>query len=198
MFLCQVSDCTGNTYTRFSAVSSIYFYTDIYTGLALNIISLCVFQLLKYIHFADNWSDSGLYMSYRRKGNSLMFLSWAVIMKMFFLLRWRLFWFSLSVSQEHFTPECKFKESVFENYYVTYSSMLYRQQQSGRAWYLGLNKEGRVMKGNRVKKTKPAAHFIPKPLKGLWHQQQTQFCTVWYASVFSPIYLSNLLNKYVK
>ncbi|TTW73464.1 Fibroblast growth factor 13 [Bagarius yarrelli] len=70
-------------------------------------------------------------------------------------------------TSEHFTPECKFKESVFENYYVTYSSMLYRQQQSGRAWYLGLNKEGRVMKGNRVKKTKPAAHFIPKPLKGV-------------------------------
>lgn len=81
--------------------------------------------------------------------------------------------FSLSVllthpspSQEHFTPECKFKESVFENYYVTYSSMLYRQQASGRAWYLGLNKEGGVMKGNHVKKNKAAAHFIPKPLKG--------------------------------
>lgn len=70
------------------------------------------------------------------------------------------------VPQEHFTPECKFKESVFENYYVTYSSMLYRQQQSGRAWYLGLNKEGGIMKGNHVKKNKAAAHFIPKPLKG--------------------------------
>lgn len=68
--------------------------------------------------------------------------------------------------QEHFTPECKFKESVFENYYVTYSSMLYRQQASGRAWYLGLNKEGGIMKGNHVKKNKAAAHFIPKPLKG--------------------------------
>lgn len=68
--------------------------------------------------------------------------------------------------QEHFTPECKFKESVFENYYVTYSSMIYRQQQSGRGWYLGLNKEGEIMKGNHVKKNKPAAHFLPKPLKG--------------------------------
>ncbi|KAB0338388.1 hypothetical protein FD755_025261 [Muntiacus reevesi] len=66
---------------------------------------------------------------------------------------------------EHFTPECKFKESVFENYYVTYSSMIYRQQQSGRGWYLGLNKEGEIMKGNHVKKNKPAAHFLPKPLK---------------------------------
>nr|XP_032627281.1 fibroblast growth factor 14-like [Chelonoidis abingdonii] len=66
---------------------------------------------------------------------------------------------------ELFTPECKFKESVYENYYVIYSSMLYRQQESGRAWFLGLNKEGQVMKGNRVKKTKPAAHFLPKPLE---------------------------------
>lgn len=73
--------------------------------------------------------------------------------------------------QEHFTPECKFKESVFENYYVTYSSMLYRQQTSGRAWYLGLNKEGGIMKGNHVKKNKPAAHFIPKPLKGKLNQE---------------------------
>uniref|UniRef100_A0A8P4FZJ3 Fibroblast growth factor n=1 Tax=Dicentrarchus labrax TaxID=13489 RepID=A0A8P4FZJ3_DICLA len=69
-------------------------------------------------------------------------------------------------TSEHFTPECKFKESVFENYYVTYSSMIYRQQQSGRGWYLGLNKEGEIMKGNHVKKNKPAAHFLPKPLKG--------------------------------
>ncbi|KAI5629526.1 fibroblast growth factor 14 isoform X3 [Silurus asotus] len=66
---------------------------------------------------------------------------------------------------ELFTPECKFKESVFENYYVIYSSMLYRQQESGRAWFLGLNKEGQPMKGNRVKKTKPAAHFLPKPIE---------------------------------
>ncbi|KAG8144640.1 putative Fibroblast growth factor protein [Naja naja] len=56
--------------------------------------------------------------------------------------------------QEHFTPECKFKESVFENYYVTYSSMIYRQMQSGRGWYLGLNKEGEVMKGNHWPCTK--------------------------------------------
>lgn len=68
--------------------------------------------------------------------------------------------------QELFTAECKFKESVFENYYVIYSSMLYRQQESGRAWFLGLNKDGQAMKGNRVKKTKPAAHFLPKPLEG--------------------------------
>ncbi|XP_067842716.1 fibroblast growth factor 14 isoform X3 [Heptranchias perlo] len=68
-------------------------------------------------------------------------------------------------TSELFTPECKFKESVYENYYVIYASMLYRQQESGRAWYLGFNKEGQIMKGNRVKKTKPASHFLPKPLE---------------------------------
>ncbi|MBN3318834.1 FGF11 factor, partial [Atractosteus spatula] len=65
-------------------------------------------------------------------------------------------------TSEQFTPECKFKESVFENYYVTYSSILYRQRESGRAWYIGINRDGQVMKGNRVKKTKGAAHFLPK------------------------------------
>ncbi|XP_075763402.1 fibroblast growth factor 11 isoform X4 [Pelodiscus sinensis] len=65
----------------------------------------------------------------------------------------------------HFTAECRFKECVFENYYVMYSSTLYRQRESGRSWYLGINKEGQVMKGNRVKKTKAAAHFVPKLLE---------------------------------
>ncbi|XP_026636661.1 fibroblast growth factor 11 isoform X2 [Microtus ochrogaster] len=72
----------------------------------------------------------------------------------------------LLYSSPHFTAECRFKECVFENYYVLYASALYRQRRSGRAWYLGLDKEGRVMKGNRVKKTKAAAHFVPKLLEG--------------------------------
>ncbi|XP_060060294.1 fibroblast growth factor 11 isoform X2 [Erinaceus europaeus] len=71
----------------------------------------------------------------------------------------------LLYSSPHFTAECRFKECVFENYYVLYASALYRQCRSGRAWYLGLDKEGQVMKGNRVKKTKAAAHFVPKLLE---------------------------------
>ncbi|XP_037666073.1 fibroblast growth factor 11 isoform X2 [Choloepus didactylus] len=43
--------------------------------------------------------------------------------------------------------------------------LLYSSRSSGRAWYLGLDKEGRIMKGNRVKKTKAAAHFVPKLLE---------------------------------
>uniref|UniRef100_A0A8C4QRN3 Fibroblast growth factor n=1 Tax=Eptatretus burgeri TaxID=7764 RepID=A0A8C4QRN3_EPTBU len=68
-------------------------------------------------------------------------------------------------TSEHFTPECKFKESVYENYYVVYSSSNYRQHESGRGWYLGLDKQGRVMKANHVKKSRPAAHFLPNPLE---------------------------------
>ncbi|XP_053574378.1 fibroblast growth factor 11 [Bombina bombina] len=62
----------------------------------------------------------------------------------------------------HFTAECSFKESVFENYFVTYSSTLYRQRGSGRAWYLGISKDGKAMDGNRVKRHRPAGHFLPK------------------------------------
>ena len=36
-------------------------------------------------------------------------------------------------SSDVFTPECKCKEPVFENYYVIYSSTLYHQQKSGQA-----------------------------------------------------------------
>ncbi|KAE8287923.1 Fibroblast growth factor 11 [Larimichthys crocea] len=68
-------------------------------------------------------------------------------------------------TSDNFTPECKFKESVFENYYVTYSSLLYRQTQSGRSWYIGINRDGQIMKGNRVKKTKATAHFLPKVIE---------------------------------
>lgn len=83
--------------------------------------------------------------------------------------------------QEMFTPECKFKESVFENYYVIYSSTVFRQQESGRAWFLGLTKEGQVMKGNRVKKTKPSSHFVPRPIEGKrnlvsWNRFEVIFC----------------------
>ncbi|XP_059990722.1 fibroblast growth factor 11-like [Lagenorhynchus albirostris] len=76
----------------------------------------------------------------------------------------------LLYSLPHFTAECRFKECVFENYYVLYASALYHQRRSGRAWYMGLDIEGRVMEGNRVKKTKAAAHFVPKLLEATSHQ----------------------------
>ena len=69
--------------------------------------------------------------------------------------------------------------------------MMYRQQHSGRGWYLGLNKEGQIMKGNHVKKNKPAAHFIPKPLKGEYQRLEC----VKTCCVFLAISSSNLIVK---
>lgn len=73
---------------------------------------------------------------------------------------------------------------MFENYYVIYSSMLYRQKESGRAWFLGLNKEGQAMKGNRVKKTKPAAHFLPKPIEGNLYTHEATLIPLEFDSFF--------------
>ncbi|XP_078786768.1 fibroblast growth factor 11 isoform X2 [Oryzias latipes] len=42
---------------------------------------------------------------------------------------------------------------------------LYTSTQSGRSWYIGINRDGQIMKGNRVKKTKGAAHFVPKVIE---------------------------------
>ncbi|XP_042185281.1 fibroblast growth factor 11-like [Oncorhynchus tshawytscha] len=89
-------------------------------------------------------------------------------------------------TSEHFTPECKFKESVFENYYVTYSSILYRQTQSGRAWYIGINRDGQVMKGNRVKKTKGAAHFLPKLIEVAMYREPSLHEVVVVAELSPP------------
>ncbi|ROJ25440.1 Fibroblast growth factor 12 [Anabarilius grahami] len=77
-------------------------------------------------------------------------------------------------STDVFTAECKFKESVFENYYVIYSSTLYRQHESGRAWFLGLNKEGTIMKGNRVKKTKPLCMYKEPSLHEIDEKQRSR------------------------
>uniref|UniRef100_A0A803T087 Fibroblast growth factor n=1 Tax=Anolis carolinensis TaxID=28377 RepID=A0A803T087_ANOCA len=89
----------------------------------------------------------------------------------------------------HFTTECRFKECVIENYYVMYSSTLYRQRESGRSWYLGINKDGQVMKGNRVKKTKAAAHFLPKLLEG---KEDRVICGHLYTTLWSPQWCSVL------
>jgi len=66
---------------------------------------------------------------------------------------------------ETYTSECKFKESVFENYYVVYTSTLYKQLESGRAWNLGFSRDGEPVKGSRAKKHKPYCHFIPRPIE---------------------------------
>nr|XP_026694546.1 fibroblast growth factor 11/12/13/14 isoform X2 [Ciona intestinalis] len=64
-----------------------------------------------------------------------------------------------------YTMECKFKESVHDNYYVVYTSCIYKQLQSGRPWNVGMSKDGIPVKGSHAKKHKPCTHFIPRPIE---------------------------------
>ncbi|XP_076806841.1 fibroblast growth factor 13-like isoform X2 [Clavelina lepadiformis] len=68
-------------------------------------------------------------------------------------------------TSDTYTSECKFKESVFENYYVVYTSSLYKQLESGRPWNIGLGKNGIPIKGSQAKKHKHHSHFIPRPIE---------------------------------
>ena len=69
--------------------------------------------------------------------------------------------------QDAYTNECKFKESIYDNYYVVYTSTIYKQLESGRPWNIGLSREGIPIKGSRVKKHKSCSHFIPQPIEGI-------------------------------
>nr|CAB3245875.1 Fgf11/12/13/14 fibroblast growth factor 11/12/13/14 [Phallusia mammillata] len=66
---------------------------------------------------------------------------------------------------DSYSSECKFKESVYENYYVVYTSCLYKQLESGRPWNIGLGKDGIPVKGSRAKKHKTCTHFVPRPIE---------------------------------
>jgi len=68
--------------------------------------------------------------------------------------------------QDAYTSECRFKESVYENYYVVYTSCLYKQLVNDRPWNIGISKDGVPLKGSRAKKDKPSSHFIPQPIEG--------------------------------
>ena len=69
------------------------------------------------------------------------------------------------IFKEVYTAECKFKESVFENYWCLYSSIQYKHPETKRPWHLGIDKKGRCIKGNRAKKHKEASHFLPQPIE---------------------------------
>nr|XP_033797791.1 fibroblast growth factor 5 isoform X1 [Geotrypetes seraphini] len=63
-----------------------------------------------------------------------------------------------------FTDECKFRERFQENSYNTYASAVYRTAQTGREWYVALNKRGKAKRGcsPRVKPQHVSTHFLPR------------------------------------
>ena len=56
--------------------------------------------------------------------------------------------------QEMFTKDCKFKENVFENYWCIYSSIEYKDPESSKLQYFGMNRKGRPIRGSKGRKFK--------------------------------------------
>ena len=68
------------------------------------------------------------------------------------------------IPQAKFTDDCKFRERFQENSYNTYASAIHRTEQTGREWYVALNKRGKAKRGcsPRVKPQHISTHFLPR------------------------------------
>ncbi|XP_028318671.1 fibroblast growth factor 10a [Gouania willdenowi] len=70
-----------------------------------------------------------------------------------------------------FGPDCRLIERIEENKYNTYASAEWRNKK--KYMFVGLNGNGRPMKGKRTRRRNTATHFLPMVLPADWNCQQT-------------------------
>ena len=58
--------------------------------------------------------------------------------------------------QLHYNNECKFREKLLANNYNAYESVAYPRM------YIGLSKNGKTKRGNRVSPAMTVTHFLPR------------------------------------